>query len=286
MAEVGFVGLGALGGRMTPRLVAAGHDVKVWNRTAARADGYRLADSPAELAREVPVVFGCLFDDDAVERVYLADDGLLAGVGAGSVLIEHGTFSPALAERIASAAADRGAVFLDVPVTGGPEGAEAGTLVGMAGGAVADLDRVRPILAAYLGAVHHVGPIGAGLRLKLVNQLLVSVHMVAAAEAGALLLQAGADARVAQTVLGSGWAASAMLDRELPRILAGDHAATGAAIGGLLHVQQLVADAFAGSGVPSRLLPPVRAVFAEAVAAGLADDDPAALVRMYEEKNR
>ncbi|HEX4443891.1 MAG TPA: NAD(P)-dependent oxidoreductase [Galbitalea sp.] len=278
---IGFVGLGAMGGRMARRLAEAGHDLRVWNRNPAAAAGLATAASPAELAAGTSIVIGCLLDDIAVERVYLADEGLLAGVSTGTLLIEHGTFSPALAERIAARAAEKGCAFLDIPVTGGPEGADAGTLIGMAGGASADLDRARPVLAAYAAAIHLAGPIGSGLRLKLVNQLLVSVHMAAAAEAGALLRVTGTDPATARAVLCGGWAGSAMLDRELPRILAGDYQFAGAAIGGLVHVQELVTAAFAEAGISSRLLPAVRELFDDAISAGLGADDPAALAALY-----
>lgn len=282
MAEsVGFAGLGVMGGRMARRLADAGHDLCVWNRTSARTAGYVAAATPAELAAGSTVVIACLLDDAAVERVYLAGDGILAGVRPGTVLVEHGTFSPALAVRVGERAAEAGAAFLDIPVTGGPEGAAAGTLVGMAGGTAEALDRVRPVLGDLLAEVRLAGPAGAGLRLKLVNQLLVSVHLAAAAEAGALLLRTGADPEVARSVLGAGWAASAMLDRELPRILAGEDQASGAAIGGLIHVQELIAAAFAETGIRSRLLPPVRDLFTSAVVAGLGEHDPAALARLY-----
>jgi 3-hydroxyisobutyrate dehydrogenase-like beta-hydroxyacid dehydrogenase len=278
---IGFVGLGAMGGRMARRLAEAGHDLRVWNRSPAAAAGLATAESPAELAANTSIVIGCLLDDSAVERVYLADDGLLAGAATGTLLIEHGTFSPALAHRIDGRAAEKGCAFLDIPVTGGPEGAAAGTLIGMAGGSSADLDRARPVLTAYAAAVHLAGPVGSGLRLKLVNQLLVSVHMAAAAEAGALLRATGADPETARAVLCGGWAASAMLDRELPRILTGDYEFAGAAIAGLVHVQGLVAGAFAEAGISSRLLPPVRELFDDAIFAGVGGNDPAALVTLY-----
>jgi 3-hydroxyisobutyrate dehydrogenase-like beta-hydroxyacid dehydrogenase len=279
--SVGFVGLGAMGERMAARLVAAGHPVVVWTRSGRTLVGALSASTPADLAARVDLVAGCLLDDAAVEAVYLGDDGLLAGAARGTVLLEHGTFSPALARRVGDEAAGRGLAFLDAPVTGGPEGAADGTLVTMVGGDIGALGRHRATIAAYLGAVEHVGPLGAGLALKLVNQHLVSVHLGAAAEAAALLAAAGIAADRALAVLMGGWASSAMLERELPRALSGDFTSAGATIGGLIHVQELIARAFAESGLESRLLPVVRELFADAVARGLADADPAALTSLY-----
>ena len=278
---VGFVGLGAMGERMATRLVAAGHEVVVWTRSGRALPGATSAATPAELAARVPLVAGCLLDDRAVADVYLGADGMLAGGRRGTVLVEHGTFSPALARQVGQAAAERGLAFLDAPVTGGPEGAADGSLVAMAGGDIGALGRHRDVLAHYLGAIEHVGPLGAGLSLKLVNQHLVSLHLGAAAEAAALLAAAGIDGDRALGVLSSGWASSAMLVRELPRALRGDFASAGATIGGLVHVQELIARAFVEAGLESRLLPDVRGLFADAVDRGLADADPAALTTLY-----
>ena len=286
LESVGFVGLGQLGGRMVRRLVDAGRPVVAWTRTPAEKSvprGVELVATPAEVAIRSRVVIGCLLDDAAIERTYLDPDGLLSAVRPGTVLVEHGTFSPSLARELAKQSATVGAEFLDIPVTGGPDGADAGTLIGMAGGSAIVLDEVRPVLSAYTSRVHYVGGPGSGARLKLVNQMLVTVHMAAAAEAAALLMRTGIDGTAATVVLGGGWASSVMLERSLPRALASDFTASGATIGGLIHVQRLIREAFDDAGVVPRLLEPARAVFDAAVAAGLAQSDPAALVDVYRE---
>ncbi len=282
-APVGFIGLGVMGGAMARRLLAAGHEVVVHNRTVARAEalaahGARVATSPAEVAAAADPVFACLLDGPAVEDVWLGPEGIVAAARPGQVLVEHGTFAPALAREVAAAAAARGAAFLDVPVTGGPEGARAGTLVAMAGGDPVALDRLRPLLAAYACDVVHAGASGAGLELKLVNQLLVGCHVAAAAEAAALLRALRIEPAAALRVLTAGWAASAMLERCLPRALRGDHAGDGAPIGGMVEIQRLVAALAADAGAPLRLVPTVRALFEDAVAAGLGDHDLSGLV--------
>lgn len=288
MSTVGFVGVGAMGSRMVGRLLDHGHRVVAWARTPARlADlaerGLELADSPRAVAERTDVVLGCLLDDEAITRVYLGGDGLLAAARPGHLFVEHGTFSAALARRLAERAALAGASFVDAPVTGGPEGAAAGTLVAMAGGdPVALADRAE-LFAAYLASIRVVGPAGAGVALKLVNQLLVAVHMTAAAEAAVLLERSGIALDDAYAVLTAGWAGSTMLERELPRAMRGDFGESAATIGGLAPVLDLVARALDDAGVASVLLPPVRARFGEAVAGGLGGADPAALVTLYRE---
>jgi 3-hydroxyisobutyrate dehydrogenase-like beta-hydroxyacid dehydrogenase len=128
-----------MGGPMARRLLAAGVDLTVQTRTASHAQGLiaagaRVVESPAELAAGVDVLLACLLDDEVIEAVWLGQAGILEGARPGQVLVEHGTFDPALAQRISRGASEIGASFLDVPVTGGPEGAEKGELVLMAGG--------------------------------------------------------------------------------------------------------------------------------------------------------
>lgn len=270
---------------MVARLSAAGHPVVAWTRDPRGKRlprGVVLVPRPENVAARCDVVLGCLLDDAAVDRVYLADDGLLRAARTGTVFVEHGSFSPGLAEILADKAHEHGATFVDVPVTGGPEGADAGTLIGMAGGSSAALGAATLALRTYLAVVHEVGGPGSGLRLKLVNQYLVSAHLAAAAEAAALVSRSDIPGPVAQAVLGSGWAASAMLARSLPRALARDFGSAGATIGGLVHVQRLVSDAFGTAGIKPRLLPVVRALFDDAVASGNMGSDPAALVMEYE----
>ncbi|MCU1479392.1 MAG: 2-hydroxy-3-oxopropionate reductase [Subtercola sp.] len=314
-APIGFVGAGVMGSQMVRRLLQHGHGVLVFARTPAKvaelvAAGAECTNDLLELSDQCEVVIGCLLDDSAVAQVYLGASfpdcdgdggfGLVTHCQAGQTFIEHGTFSPDLARRISRVSIGRGARFVDAPVTGGPEGAEAGSLVVMAGAdevahaSAADSaaenvenvenveQRIRRLCAAYAREVYVTGAVGSGLALKLVNQLLVSVHMAAAAEAGALLAGSGIQPDVAVAVLGAGWGASTMLDRELPLALRGDFTNRGASIAGLIHVQELIATAFSEAGIAARLLPMAQTMFSEAIHLGLGGSDPAALVRLYD----
>lgn len=284
--HIAFLGAGHMGSGMVANLLRRGHRVTVWERTpgrhaALRAQGAAVRSDLAALVGDADVVVGCLLDTAVTRAVYLGPGGVLAAARAGQAVVEHGTFDPALAVEIAAAAARQGCAFLDAPVSGGPERARSGELVTMLGGDRAAVDRVRPLLDAYCAQVAWVGPSGSGIRLKLVNQLLVSIHCVAAAEASALVLREGIDPAVAHAVLMRGWAGSAMLDREMPRACAGDHADTGATVGKLLEAQAMIDAMLRGAGVESRLFGPARAAFDHAASHGAADLDLSALVLQY-----
>lgn len=288
---VGFVGLGAMGSRMALRLLESGYPLVVYNRSPERAApleraGAGVVATPAEVAERADVVCGCLLDGDAVEQVYGGDEGLIGSSRQGQIYVEHGTFAPDLARNIAQRLGERGAAFLDAPVTGGPEATSSATLTMMVGGPAGALGQVSDILGCYAARIRHVGDSGAGLELKLVNQLLVSCHVAAAAEAIAILRRLGLPLDVASEVLNAGWASSAMLDRSLARHKDGLPDASEVTIGGLVEPQRLAADLAAGLGLDLNLLPAVAKVFMDASADGLAKKDLAALARMFDKGER
>jgi 3-hydroxyisobutyrate dehydrogenase-like beta-hydroxyacid dehydrogenase len=186
MTTIGFCGLGQMGAPMAARLLAAGHDVAVWNRTAGKADplvarGARRAASPGESASGAEAVITMLADPEAVEAVVFADDGLHRGLASGSTLIEMSTVGPGTVRRVARRLPD-GVGVLDAPVLGSVPQAEAGDLKVFAAGERGEVDRRRPILEA-LGTVLYVGPLGAGASLKLVVNSTLGALMTALGEA-------------------------------------------------------------------------------------------------------
>jgi 3-hydroxyisobutyrate dehydrogenase-like beta-hydroxyacid dehydrogenase len=286
MPVVGFLGPGAMGAGMVSRLLDAGYEVILWARNPAKLGaltgrGARTAADPGELVRRSDVVLGCLLDTAVIREVYLGSGGAAAAARPGQLFVEHATFDPALAVELAGALAEQGAGFLDAPVSGGPGGAANGTLVSMVGGDAAVLAQLNDVLGTYCARIRHAGATGSGLRLKLVNQLLVCTHAVAAAEASALVLRSGIDPTVAHEALMGGWAASTMLDEQLPKACAGDFDGHGAFIGGLIEVQRLVAGFVADAGVDSALLGPVREVFEASVDDGRGGQALAAMVTHY-----
>ena len=284
---VGFVGLGAMGSRMAARLLEAGYPLVVYNRSPERAAALEAASAeavatPAQVAERAQIVCGCLLDGDAIEQVYGGPDGLISRSRRGQIYVEHGTFAPSLARDVAARLGARGATFLDAPVTGGPEAASSGNLTMMIGGPAEALPKVSDVLGSYAARIRYIGDSGAGLELKLVNQLLVSCHVVAAAEAIAILRQLRLPLDVASEVLNAGWAASAMLDRSLTRHRNELSEESDVTIGGLVEPQRLAAQLAAGLGLDLTLLPTVAKLFADASMNGMAKKDLAALVRMFQ----
>ena len=189
--KLGVVGLGALGRPMAANLISAGFDTRLHNRTRSAEtgddfDGAVRCANPAEAAAGVDVMLLCVSDDTAVETVLFGDDGASAGLRPGSVVLDCSTISPAQAVRCADRLARQGVSYLDAPVTGGTEGARAGTLTVLVGGEPDALDKVQPVLAVIGGTVHHFGAVGRGQQVKAVNQVLVAGSYAAVAEAMAL----------------------------------------------------------------------------------------------------
>ena len=196
-----FIGLGALGTPMAANLLQAGHPLLVHNRTPNAAApllaaGARWAASPAQAAATADCLCLCLSDDAAVEAVLLGTDcsdatAAIRGLQPGSLVIDFSTISPATSQAMASALQHCDVAYIDAPVTGGTEGARAGSLSVLVGGAAADLQRALPVLQVVGQRISHLGPVGAGQQAKAVNQVLVAGSYAAAAEAIALAQRLG-----------------------------------------------------------------------------------------------
>ncbi|MCX5950245.1 MAG: NAD(P)-dependent oxidoreductase [Cyanobacteria bacterium] len=194
--QVAFLGLGALGAPMAANLLAAGVPLTVHNRSRERerpleALGAIRAAHPAAAAAGASLVCLCLRDDDAVREVLLGPEGVVAGAAPGTLVIDCSTIAPASSEGLAQALAGHGLAYVDAPVTGGTEGARAGTLAVLVGGDPLDLARARPLLEVVGSAIHHFVPVGAGQRVKAVHQVLVAGSYAAVAEALALGVRLG-----------------------------------------------------------------------------------------------
>lgn len=219
MAKVAFLGLGRMGIGMASRLVGAGHQVTVWNRTKAKADdllavGARWASTPAEAAASADAAFAMLADDAASKRAWLApEDGALKHLPPGALVIECSTISYAHVLELAAAAKARGLRYIDCPVTGLPNAAAAGDLILLVGAAQADLDAARPLLAPLCKAIHHFGSVGAGSGYKLMINLMGSVQIAALAEGLALAQELGLNRDVVVAAIESGAAASPQVVR-------------------------------------------------------------------------
>ena len=282
---VGFIGLGRMGAPMCRNLLAKGYPLIVFNRTPSKAApfaeaGATVASTIPELARSADVVMTCLDTTLASEVTWLYAEGVVACARPGTLLIDHGTIPPSLARRVEAAACEHGQSFLDAPVSGGPEGAARGTLAIMMGGAIDAVARARPILESYGSALVHMGSSGAGTHAKLVNQLLTSIHGMAAAEALALADRAGLELDALGKLLQASFGHSRMFDRTLARVRTGDYGA-GAALRLFEKDLGIIAEAGKELGIELPLVAVARSWVQLAQEQGLGDRDIAALRLLY-----
>ncbi len=225
--RIGFIGLGIMGRGMARNLLRAGFPLTVWNRTAERMAplvdaGAEAASGPAEVARRSDIVLVCVGDTADVEQVVLGEGGVVEGAAPGSLVVDASTISPRATRAIAARLAERDVAMLDAPVSGGSEGAERGTLSIMVGGDAAQLERARPVLAAFGRTITHVGGHGAGQTVKLVNQILVVVNMLAVSEALVFAEAGGLDLEATLGAVTQGAAGSWMLANRGPQVVARD----------------------------------------------------------------
>jgi 2-hydroxy-3-oxopropionate reductase len=273
------LGTGNMGFPMARRLCAAGHSVRVWNRTRAKAEpltahGAQVCDTAAEAVADAELVV-CLLENGPVVGQVLFDQGAAAAMAPGSLVVDMSSIKPAEARTHAQRLADKGLAHLDAPVSGGTVGAEAGALAIMAGGDAADFARAAPVFGA-LGRATHVGPHGAGQLAKLANQMIVGITIGAVAEALLLAERGGADmAKVREAICG-GFADSRVLQVHGQRMVERDFAPRARMTVQLKDLRNALETA-ATLGFDA----PVTALFAQlyehAVADGLADLDHAGL---------
>ena len=251
--RVGFLGLGIMGAPMAGRLVAAGFEVAVWNRTATRAEplvaaGARRAADPAEAARGAELVISVVTDAPDVEAVLLGD-GAAAGAPGGCLFVDMSTIDPEAARSIGGRLAERGLAFLDAPVTGGDVGARAGTLSIMVGGAEGDLAQARPVFEHLGKRITHCGPLGAGQAMKACNQIMGALNLLGVVEAMHLAEANGVDRLQLVEALSAGAAGSWALEKLGPRMAVGDFAP-----GFMIRLMQkdlrIVQDVAARAGLP------------------------------------
>jgi 3-hydroxyisobutyrate dehydrogenase len=223
--KVGFVGLGTMGAAMAANLARAGFPLTVWNRTPGRAGpllalGAVEASSPREVARASDVVVTCVTDSPQVAEVLFGSDGLVEGLAPGSLFIDCSTISPASAREMGARLKDHGVAMLDAPVSGGSEGAVAGTLTIMVGGEPTDVERAHDVLHAMGRTVTHLGPIGSGQVAKAVNQVILCGTYLGVAEGVVLAMKAGMDVERLITALAGGAAGSWVLQNRSGRMIA------------------------------------------------------------------
>jgi 3-hydroxyisobutyrate dehydrogenase len=229
MAKVAFNGLGLMGSRMAARLLAAGHEVRVFNRTPGKAAellarGAVRADSPRDAAEDADAVFSMVADDGASRAIWLGPAGVLAArLRPGAFAIECSTLSHAWVRQLSQEATTRGLRYLDAPVTGLPDDAAAGGLTLLVGAEADALESARPLLEALAGRIIRFGATGAGTAYKLIINMIGAVQIASAAECMALTERAGLDPNTVVDAVSTGQAASPQVVRNVRRIAGGDH---------------------------------------------------------------
>ena len=222
---IGFIGIGIMGSGMAANLVRAGHDVVVWNRTRSKAEtvvGASVADTPHDVFDRCDIVMICVSDTPDVVYLFEGGHDLLAAVRPGQLIIDHSTISPSETIRLGTLVAEQGGAWIDAPVSGGSEGAARGTLSIMIGGDARDVERTRPYLEAFGTTITHVGGLGDGQTVKLVNQILVVVNQLAVSEALVFAEAAGLDLERTLDAVAGGAAGSWMLSNRGPQMIADD----------------------------------------------------------------
>lgn len=283
--RVGFVGLGIMGRGMAGNLLQAGFALTVYNRSAERAAplverGAALGASPAAVARSAEVIGVCVTDDAAVEAVLSGDEGLLAGLSPGKIVLDHSTISPQQTRSAAARAAARGAEWLDAPVSGGEQGAAAGTLTIMVGGSAAGFSQASPYLQRIGRTLVHVGGSGQGQLVKLVNNFIGGVSLVGAAEGLRLGLAGGVPLETMMEVLTAGSADSVSLRLLADRLRSGDDR-PGFSLANRLKDMDLALEAARALGVCPALGALAAELFRERAVRGERDLDQTAIQRRY-----
>lgn len=286
MRRVGLIGLGAMGLPMSRNLLRAGFDLAVWARrpesaTELLGEGATWAETPRELAQRSDVVILMVTNSPDVQELVL-DRGLLDGAAPGTVIVDMSTIAPAVSRSLAEACSRQGVDFLDAPVSGGTQGAEAGTLTVMAGGKAEALERVRPVLEAVGGKIFHVGPSGSGEVIKLVNNMLVGVIAAATAEALVLGAKAGADVATMAGVVGASTGASWQLANQFPLRAFNGSFRPGFMTNLLAKDLGLALELGAETGAPLFLTALTRQLYGEVQAEGHGADDYTAILRILE----
>lgn len=229
MKKVAFLGLGVMGYPMAGHLHKAGYDVTVYNRTVAKAQrwvaefGGRWEPTPEAAVTDAEVVFACVGNDDDLRQVVCASAGASLGMKAGAIFVDHTTASAQVARELSAVLSEQGCHFLDAPVSGGQQGAEAAALTVMVGGDAEVFDRVKPDIDVMARAVQLMGPVGSGQLCKMVNQICIAGLVQGLAEGLHFAQRAGLDGQKVVDVIGKGAAQSWQMDNRHQTMLAGEY---------------------------------------------------------------
>jgi 3-hydroxyisobutyrate dehydrogenase len=285
--RVGFVGLGIMGSRMAANLARAGYDLTVFNRTRSTAEtwvaehGGTVAATPAEAGAAADIVISMVVDGGQVRSVLLGDEGAAQGAAAGTLCVDMSTIAPTETLAIGADLTERGLRLLDAPVTGSAPKAQDGTLTIMAGGEAEDFARARPLFDVMGELVVHVGTLGQGEMVKLINNAVAAANTATVGEALLVGQATGVDLDALVQVMGSGSGGSTALDLKAGPMRAHDY-------GPLFKLEHMLKDVrlcleeAQAANVPFGAAARARDVLVAAMARGHADDDFAAMIAALE----
>jgi 3-hydroxyisobutyrate dehydrogenase len=284
---IGYVGVGLMGGPMTRRLLSLGYQVRAYdiaeNRLAEAASaGASRASSPADVVAGADLVLLNLPTTDAVEAAVFGQDGVASALKPPQLVVDFSTIKVDKGKAFAQKLRDKtGCGWVDAPVSGGPPASGTGTLTVMAGGADADIERVRPLMADIAGQFTHMGPAGAGLVAKMLNQLIVGAGHAVMAEAVVLCEAAGIDAAKLPQCLAGGHADGTLLQKLYPRMVKRDFAPQGYARQ-LLKDLEMVHEFAAGLKAPTPMMGEALSLYRMLIHRGHSELDTSAVLKLYE----
>ncbi|PZU08525.1 MAG: oxidoreductase [Sphingomonas sp.] len=284
MAKIAYIGLGVMGGPMARHLLAAGHDVTVYNRTAEKADqwvaanGGRSAPTPAAAAQGADAVISCVGADADLEAVTLGDAGAFAAMSEGALFIDHTTVSAKIARRLAEEGSARGLLVVDAPVSGGQAGAEKGALSIMCGGTIEALAKAHPLMEAYAARIVHIGGAGAGQQAKMANQICIAGVLQGLSEAMRFTQASGLDPDKVFEAISGGAAASWQMQNRWAT-MAADSFDFGFAVDWMRKDLGLALEEARGNGATLPVTALVDQFYAEVQAMGGGRQDTSSLMR-------
>jgi 3-hydroxyisobutyrate dehydrogenase len=281
--SVAILGLGIMGSGMARRLLSANFPLTVYNRNREKslplaADGAFVADTPREAASRAQIILSMVAEDSASRSVWLGEAGALAGASPGSILIESSTLTVGWIQELAAKAAERGCRFMDAPVTGSKPQAASGELLFLVGGVAEVIDAARPVFSVLGRDVIHMGPVGSGALMKLVNNFMCGVQAASFAEGLSLIDAAGLDRAKAIAILTGGAPGSAIVRRMAERVAADDFTPA-FALRWMAKDIGYALDGASGKGVSLPVASAALAVFRRAIAEGLGDQDFSAVTK-------
>lgn len=287
MAKLGFLGLGIMGGPMAGHLLKAGHEVALWSHTASKAAALAglgkalVCETPKQVAENADIIFLCVGDTDMSAKVTLGENGLIEGIRPGAVIADCSTVAPSYARRAAATLAEKGAEFLDAPVTGSKPGAEGGTLTFMVGGNQAVYEKVKPFMELMGKRFYYCGGTGLGLHAKLTQNLILSNLLQAFNEGMVLATKAGVDPELMLDILDNSAAKSGLVSFKAPYVFRRDFS-TNFSVRWMHKDIGLMLETGNEMDVPLPLTALTQQLFRAAIAEGVGEDDICSTIKVLE----